>query len=73
VRVTSAHPGAVVRARRATHGHVILQVGAATREIKDELEPASFWQVAGGVIALPATADERLADEERSAREFEAA
>ena len=56
-RVTSTAPDAVIRVRRAVEPGLLLSVGGASLQIRDELSGASFWNVHGTVTALAAGVD----------------
>jgi hypothetical protein len=66
VSVLSRDPSAVIRARRSAHPGAVLRIGGIRRQLEDELEAASFWDVEGTIVSLPAGADE---DEVRKLRE----
>lgn len=57
VHVTSLEPTATVRARRVIYPGVLVLVGTARREIRDEMEPASFWDAEGAIVSLRADID----------------
>ena len=58
VVVVSTASAAVVRARQAVHAGVSVLIGAASREIEDDMPGASFWNVIGSIVSLRPAADE---------------
>lgn len=67
VHVTSQEPEAVIRARRAAQPGVVIVIGGARKQIQDEIDGASFWEVSGSVLALKAMADLAAAEAARAA------
>lgn len=61
VTVLARTPGAVIRARKSAHPGVVIRVGGGRREVSDELEAVSFWDIAGTVLTLRASAEEHEA------------
>ncbi len=57
VVVVSTGSAAVVRARQAVHAGVLVVLGAASREIEDDMPGASFWNVVGRILSLRPAAD----------------
>ncbi len=66
VCVTSEEPDAVIRARRAVEPGLLLSVGGRSLPIRDEISSASFWNVNGVVVTLPAGADLAAAEARRA-------
>ncbi|MSP22035.1 MAG: DUF342 domain-containing protein [Dehalococcoidia bacterium] len=57
VHVTLSEPTATIRARHSVYPGALIQVGNAHREIADEMQSASFWNVEGAMVSLRAYID----------------